>query len=59
MRFTSTHGRRGIPLFHHHKGHGRSVVLIEAPEDHHHAGSGAGLERWRAASYSDPWPDRA
>lgn len=63
MRFASTLGHLGIPRFHHHRGHGRSAVFIEAPPEQHHPGSGSGagggLERWRAASYSDPWPDRA
>jgi hypothetical protein len=59
MRLTTTLDHLGIPRFHHHKGHRNSVVFLEAPREHHHAGPVAGLERWRAASYSDPWPDRA
>ncbi len=59
MRLSTTLDHLGIPRFHHHKGHGNSVVLIEAPHEHHHDGTRAGQERWRAASYSDPWPDRA
>jgi hypothetical protein len=35
------------------------VVIIESPRQHHHEVSQGGQERWRAASYSDPWPDRA
>jgi hypothetical protein len=59
MRFTRTLDHLGIPRFHHHKGRGRSVVFIDAPREHPPVGSGVGLERWRAASYRDPWPDRA
>ncbi|HXQ44508.1 MAG TPA: hypothetical protein VN816_07700 [Acidimicrobiales bacterium] len=58
MRLTATLDHLGIPRFH-HKGHGKTVVLIDAPQGHHHEQSRAGQERWRAASYSDPWPDRA
>jgi hypothetical protein len=59
MRLSHTLDHLGLPRFHHHKGHGSPVVLIEAPREHHHGLSGVGLERWRADSYSDPWPDRA
>ncbi|MGH9017961.1 MAG: hypothetical protein ACRDY1_09470 [Acidimicrobiales bacterium] len=58
MRLTATLDHLGIPR-RHHKGHGNAVVFLECPREHHHGGSGAGPERWRATSYSDPWPDRA
>ncbi len=57
MRLTTTLDHLGIPRFH-HKGHGK-VVIIDAPHEHHQDHARAGSERWRAASYSDPWPDRA
>jgi hypothetical protein len=59
MRIISTLDHLGIPRFHHHRGRGNSVIFIEAPREHHHDPARAGQERWRAASYSDPWPDRA
>jgi hypothetical protein len=60
MRLTATLGHLGLPRLLHHRGHGNSVVWIETPREHHPDGSaGLGLERWRAASYRDPWPDRA
>jgi hypothetical protein len=61
MRLTATLDHLGIPRFHHHhhKGHANSVVFIERPREHHQSGPLAGQERWRAASYRDPWPDRA
>jgi hypothetical protein len=58
MRLTATLDHL-VPRFHHHKSHGNPVVFIETPREHHHGGTSAGPERWRAASYSDPWPDRA
>ncbi len=57
MRLTATLDHL-VPRFHHHKAHGRSVVFIEFPREHHHGGTWAGQERWRATSYTDPWPDR-
>ena len=42
MRLSHTLDHLGLPRFHHHKGHGSPVVLIEAPREHHHGLSGAG-----------------
>jgi hypothetical protein len=58
MRLSTTLDHLGLPRFLHHRGRG-NAVFIESPRDHHHPGTGAGQERWRADSYSDPWPDRA
>jgi len=58
MRLTTSLDHLGIPRFLHHRKR-NSVLFIEAPHQHPHDGSGTGLERWRAASYRDPWPDRA
>jgi len=59
MRLTANLDHLGIPRFRHHRGHRNSVVWIESPRERAHEGSGVGQERWRAASYRDPWPDRA
>jgi hypothetical protein len=59
MRLTTSLDHFGFPRFLHHRGRGNSVLFIEAPRQNHHDGSGTGQERWRAASYRDPWPDRA
>jgi len=59
MRLTTTIGHLGVHRLH-HKGRRNSVVFLEAPRpDHHHDARHGGQERWRAASYRDPWPDRA
>ena len=58
MRLIDTLDHLGIPRLLHHRGHRNSVVWIESPHEHH-PDAHAGQERWRATSYSDPWPDRA
>ncbi|HTT86937.1 MAG TPA: hypothetical protein VMF60_06200 [Acidimicrobiales bacterium] len=59
MRITARLDHLGIPLLLHHRGHGNPVVFLESPRERHHEGRKVGEERWRAASYHDPWPDRA
>jgi hypothetical protein len=59
MRLTTTFDHLGLPRILHLKGHGHPVVFIEPAPENHHGVAHPGQERWRAASYSDPWPDRA
>jgi hypothetical protein len=58
MRLTTSLDHLGMPRFLHHRRR-NPVLFIDAPREHHHDGLGTGQERWRAASYHDPWPDRA
>jgi hypothetical protein len=60
MRITNTFDHLGRPLIRHIRSHGKPpVVIVEPPRQHHHKLERAGQQRWRAASYTDPWPDRA
>jgi hypothetical protein len=58
MRIPHTLDQLGIARIRHHRGHGNRVVIESAFPDHNEV-LRAGQERWRAASYTDPWPDRA
>ncbi|HVC70400.1 MAG TPA: hypothetical protein VNC61_09140 [Acidimicrobiales bacterium] len=58
MRFPHSLDHLGISWNRHHKGLGSRVLIESALSDHHEI-LRAGQERWRAASFSDPWPDRA
>jgi|HubBroStandDraft_1064217.scaffolds.fasta_scaffold1048030_1 hypothetical protein len=59
MRLTTTFDHFGLPRIRHLKVHGHPAVFIEGSAEHHHGVAHPGQERWRAASYRDPWPDRA
>jgi hypothetical protein len=58
MRFPHTLDYLSMARTRHHKGHGNRVLIESALPDKPEI-LAAGQERWRAASYRDPWPDRA
>lgn len=59
MRLTNPFEHLSVAKVRHHIHRGSPIVIVESPRECRNAPSRASDVRWRAASYEDPWPDRA